>query len=69
VQETARFLPLSYIPGGLGVYLTPLSPSTTTPGQALPPANNWHTKQFLICPHGLYLFLIKGAELLSTAAA
>ncbi len=43
--------------------------STTTPGPGTPPANSRRTKQFWSRPHGLYIFLSEGPELLTTAAA
>jgi hypothetical protein len=37
---------VSYIPGSLGAYLPPLTPSTTTSCPGIPPANSRCTKQF-----------------------
>jgi hypothetical protein len=42
-----------FISGGMGAYLTPLTPFTTIPCPAIPPINNWCTKQFLSRPYGL----------------
>ncbi len=69
--ETACFLYIqfSYISGGMGVCLTPLTPSTATPCPGTPPANSRCTKQFLSHPHDLQLFLSEGAELPTMAVA
>jgi hypothetical protein len=62
VRETARFWSFSYISGSMGVYLTPLIPSTTNPCADTPPGNSPCTKQFLSRPRGLQLLLSEGAE-------
>jgi hypothetical protein len=36
LHQTACFLPFSLILGGMGAYLSPLTPSTTTPGPGTP---------------------------------
>jgi hypothetical protein len=52
-EQNRRFLLFSYIPGGIGAYLTPLTPSTNTPCPSTPPTNILCTKQFLSRPHCL----------------
>jgi hypothetical protein len=52
-EQKMEFLPFSYISGGMGVYLTPLTPSTTTLRPGTPPANSRRTEQFLSHPRGL----------------
>jgi hypothetical protein len=47
------FWPFSYISVSMGVYLSPLTPSTTTPCLGTPPTNSRCTKQFLSHPHSL----------------
>jgi hypothetical protein len=53
VRNCPVFCRFLYIPGGMGAYLTPLTPSTTTPCLGTPPANSQRTKQFLSPPHSL----------------
>ncbi len=60
------YMPFSYITGGMGAYLTPLTPSNTTPCPGTPLANS---RQFLSCPHSLQLFLSEGMELPTMAVA
>ncbi len=47
------FFAISYILGSMGAYLTPSTPSSTTPSLGTLPANSQHTKQFLSHPGGL----------------
>ncbi len=61
MRETARFSPFLAISYSCeGIY----DLSTTTPGPGTPPANSRRAKQFWSRPHGLYLFLSVGLELL-----